>query len=59
MELAARYLEDTASSNKKTAKALRGAATDLTKDSLDEESVTEILQKANAEQDATTKRSDS
>lgn len=56
MEMAARYLEDTASANKKTAKALRKAATDLTKETLNESSATDILSKANSEWDATTKR---
>lgn len=56
MDMAAQFLEDTASSNKKTAKALRKAATDLTMETLDEGSATDILTKANTEWDDATKR---
>lgn len=56
MDMAAKYLEETAASNKRTAKALREAATKLTRETLDEASATEILGKANAEWDSTMKR---
>lgn len=56
MDMAAKYLEETATSSKRTAKALWEAATRLTKETLDEASATDILGKANAEWDSTTKR---
>lgn len=56
MEMAAKHLEDTASASKQTAKALRGAATVLTRESLNEQEATELLKKANDEWDSITKR---